>query len=399
MARNRILSASDDAFLRARIGAVYAMSAPIMAMDLLGAGLIAWVYWRPATANALTLWLVVNALILVPRGGVALAYRAGRFPRAAVRLWARSLVFFASAAGLMWAGVLVWMVATGNDNQVMYVMCVVLGGLTLTIANIAYWPVYAAYVVPVTTAISLGFVLSDRPGHVLLAGGALATLIALLTTSRRLARDVLRAQRLAIDNQALVESLGERGRELEQACHALERVSRTDPLTGLANRRSCDARLAAEWARALRGGGSLAVIAIDVDRFKRYNDTHGHAEGDRCLQAVGDTLQACLRGAGDMAARHGGEEFMLILPGITAAAATSIAERVRAKVAGCGADPAVALPEPVTVSLGIAVIEPTPERSVEELTAIADAALYRAKLAGRNRYEMGIDLISAVAAA
>src|SRR3546814_2273895 len=96
---------------------------------------------------------------------------------------------------------------------------------------------------------------------------------ALLMISHRLARSVLRAQRLAADNQHLVDSLAQRSRDLEEACRILEQVSRTDPLTGLANRRSGDACLAREWARAQRYGGALGVIAIDVDRFKRYNDT------------------------------------------------------------------------------------------------------------------------------
>src|SRR3546814_1024276 len=123
---------------------------------------------------------------------------------------------------------------------------------------------------------------------------------ALLMISHRLARSVLRAQRLAADNQHLVDSLAQRSRDLEEACRILEQVSRTDPLTGLANRRSGDACLAREWARAQRYGGALGVIAIDVDRFKRYNDTHGHAEGDRCLQAVARIIAEAPRGPADL---------------------------------------------------------------------------------------------------
>jgi len=220
----------------------------------------------------------------------------------------------------------------------------------------------------------------------------------LLSVSRRLAGQVLHAHRLAAANQALVESLGARGKALEQACDALERVSRTDPLTGLANRRQRDSRLADEWERGLRSGGPLAVVAIDVDHFKRFNDTHGHSEGDRCLKAVAEMLQAGLRGPIDLAARHGGEEFMLILPGVDRAGAASIAERVRVMVATCSSDPGFALPEKVTISLGVAAIHPAPGRSIHELTIAADAALYRAKMAGRNRYELAAaDSVAAAA--
>src|SRR3546814_7088238 len=96
--------------------------------------------------------------------------------------------------------------------------------------------------------------------------------------SHRLARSVRRAQRRAADNQHLVDSLAQRSRDLEEACRILEQVSRTDPLTGLANRRSGDACLAREWARAQRYGGALGVIAIDVDRFKRYRSEEHTSE-------------------------------------------------------------------------------------------------------------------------
>ena len=115
---------------------------------------------------------------------------------------------------------------------------------------------YAIFAMPVSLAGAVGLAISERPGHLTLAGSGIALTIALFWSSRRLAAQILRAYRLAATNQALVDSLGERGRELEQACDALERVSRTDPLTGLANRRSRDMRLGDEWARAVRNGGS-----------------------------------------------------------------------------------------------------------------------------------------------
>lgn len=109
-------------------------------------------------------------------------------------------------------------------------------------------------------------------------------------------------------------------------------------------------------------------------------------------------LQAGMRGPIDLAARHGGEEFMLILPGVDRAGAASIAERVRVMVATCSSDAGFALPEKVTISLGVAAIHPAPGRSVHELTIAADAALYRAKMAGRNRYELAaIDSVAAAA--
>lgn len=387
----------EELFLKARIDAVYSIAYAMIGMDLLGSAMMAGLFWQQGGGLWLNLWVSASAFIISMRGMAAAAYKSGRFGHIALRRWARSLVVFSGASGIAWGAALGMIAATGSDNEVMFAICVALSGLTLSIAHVAYWPVYAAFELPVMIAATLGFFLGDRPGHWPLAGAAAVMTVVLLSVSRRLAAQVLQAHKLAADNQALVESLGERGKALEQACDALERVSRTDPLTGLANRRQRDTRLSDEWERASRNGGPLAVVAIDVDHFKRFNDTHGHAEGDRCLKAVADMLMAGVRGPVDLAARHGGEEFMLILPGVDLAGAASIAERVRVMVATCSNDAGFALPEKVTISLGVAAIHPAPGRSIHELTIAADSALYRAKMNGRNRYETAT--IGGVAAA
>ncbi|MES2095817.1 MAG: GGDEF domain-containing protein [Pseudomonadota bacterium] len=378
----------DDAYLKTRLNAVYSIALSMVWMDLLGSALMTGLFWQAGRSDWLATWITVVTTVILGRMVFVLAYRSGRFPTIPGRVWARVLIAFAIAAGLSWGGALGVMIAGGNDQQIMFTACMVLGGLTLSIANIAYWPVYAAFEIPVMLSSAVGFFFSDRPGHWALSAASVIMGVALLGASRRLADQVLQAHRLAADNQALIDSLGERGKELEMACDALERVSRTDPLTGLANRRSRDARLAEEWGRSLRNGGSLAVVAIDVDHFKKFNDTHGHDQGDRALKAVAAMLEAGIRGPIDLAARQGGEEFMLILPGVDLHAAASIAERVRVMVATCSTNEGFALPEKVTISLGVAAFTPAPGRSVHELTIAADAALYQAKLAGRNRYEL-----------
>ena len=385
-------------FLKTRIDAIYSIAFAMIGMDVMGSAMMAGLFWQQRAGFWLDAWILVSTIIITARGVVASAYRSGRFGQVPLHRWRASLVIFAGASGLAWGAALGVIAATGTDNEVMFAVCVALSGLTLSIAHVAYWPMYAAFELPVMIAASLGFLIGNRPGHLPLAGAAAVMTVVLLSTSRRLAGQVLQAHKLAAANQALVDSLGERGKALEQACDALERVSRTDPLTGLANRRQRDSRLIDEWERALRNGGPLAVVAIDVDHFKRFNDTHGHAEGDRCLKAVAEMLMAGVRGPIDLAARHGGEEFMLILPGVDQAGAASIAERVRVMVATCSSDAGFGLPEKVTISLGVAAIHPVSGRSVHELTIAADAALYRAKMNGRNRYELAIiDDIAAAA--
>jgi diguanylate cyclase (GGDEF)-like protein len=151
----------------------------------------------------------------------------------------------------------------------------------------------------------------------------------------------------------------------------LERLARTDELTGLANRRTADEELARFLSRARREAAPLAVAMLDLDHFKAYNDTHGHAGGDRLLRTAASRWSDVLRG-GDLLARYGGEEFLVLFPGCPTEAAASAADRLRE-----------ALPEGVTCSVGVAVW--SGYESATELVARADAALYEAKESGRDR--------------
>jgi len=153
-----------------------------------------------------------------------------------------------------------------------------------------------------------------------------------------------------------------------------------DPLTGLANRRGLDERLAQEWARLLRHGGCLSVIMADLDDFKRVNDQFGHPAGDEVLRQVARLLADGCRES-DMPARYGGEEFVVIAPETTAQAAADLAERLRMSI--CFRPLAVrGKAVEVTVSLGVADNEGL--KTPEELVQAADEALYCAKSAGRN---------------
>lgn len=151
----------------------------------------------------------------------------------------------------------------------------------------------------------------------------------------------------------------------------------TDALTGLANRRHLDRILTESCDQASRGHGSLGLMMIDIDHFKKLNDTHGHQTGDEVLKAVakviGDTRQV-----GELAARYGGEEFSCVLPGLEGDALVDSAERLRRAITEMGGD------IPVTVSIGVASV-PADGTDRDTLVAAADAALYRAKEGGRNR--------------
>ncbi|HWK41366.1 MAG TPA: diguanylate cyclase [Croceibacterium sp.] len=165
---------------------------------------------------------------------------------------------------------------------------------------------------------------------------------------------------------------------------ALAALARTDGLTGLANRRTFDEALDSEWNRARRYGGELALLMIDIDYFKRLNDTLGHPAGDRCLRDVGRILSGCVQRKTDVVARYGGEEFAVILPNTTQDDAIRVAQWMRQKIAQQSL-PASAQGGTVTVSIGVGCIEGPDGDDPTVLTAAADSALYQAKRGGRNR--------------
>jgi len=165
-----------------------------------------------------------------------------------------------------------------------------------------------------------------------------------------------------------------------------EKKSFTDGLTGLANRRRFDAFLAQEWAHAMRSQKPLALIMADIDSFKKYNDTYGHAAGDDCLRNIARLLQKIGRRTSDLAARYGGEELALILPVTSLADAKHMAEELRSQVEVLAIPHQTSEAKPwVTISAGVAAM--VPERNSAPLTLInlADQALYKAKRTGKNR--------------
>lgn len=175
--------------------------------------------------------------------------------------------------------------------------------------------------------------------------------------------------------------------ELADANARLERLARTDPLTGIANRRWMMETLNRLWSEGKKRRGGAAMLMCDVDEFKNLNDRLGHAEGDRCLVKVAGIIESCVRRNRDHVARYGGEEFLVVLPGVDEREAITVAERIRESVEAASLpNPASRVSPYVTISIGVAAQAPSDEIiSPEQLQNQADAALYLAKRAGRNR--------------
>jgi diguanylate cyclase (GGDEF)-like protein/PAS domain S-box-containing protein len=180
--------------------------------------------------------------------------------------------------------------------------------------------------------------------------------------------------------------VAERTRQLTVLNEELQKLSMSDSLTCIGNRRHLDELLEREWQRAAREKTPLAVIMLDIDYFKLFNDTYGHIAGDDCLRKIATVLKTTIKRTADFVSRYGGEEFALILPATNESGAKAVAEKIRVNVEALrikleGAPGG----EFVTVSAGVSAMVPTLEKGPAVLVQEADRALYRAKAAGRNR--------------
>jgi diguanylate cyclase (GGDEF)-like protein len=176
---------------------------------------------------------------------------------------------------------------------------------------------------------------------------------------------------------------------LRETTQALERMAYIDSLTGVHNRRSFNGHLAREWAIAARVGAPLAIVMVDVDHFKAFNDCQGHPRGDECLREVAGALAQTANRPDDLVARYGGEEFVLLLPRTTAEGAFAVAEKARTQIEALNiAHPCSPTSDQVTASLGVASLVPSLPYRAEELLDAADQALYAAKHEGRNRVKL-----------
>ena len=193
-------------------------------------------------------------------------------------------------------------------------------------------------------------------------------------------------------NRELEAIIKERTLELSEANQKLQKLSNTDWLTGIANRRFFDYMLAQEWNRAKRTALPISLLILDVDHFKQYNDQYGHLAGDACLQALAKVLTNSARRGGELVARFGGEEFVVLLPETDEADALVVAKRIQQAVWSLSVPHIETLTGILTVSMGVASLVPTKHLTPEILVRNADLGLYVAKKSGRNSLQTAASL-------
>jgi diguanylate cyclase (GGDEF)-like protein len=250
-----------------------------------------------------------------------------------------------------------------------------------------------ALLLAVAGAIALAFGLARTRAPlasiVLAASGALllsvATFLSRLHRERAARLDGLARAQAEIDRAVAdrTASLARYAGRLERENRELGDLAAQDSVTGVANRRRFEEAFALEWRRGVRSGLPLAIALLDVDDFKAYNDTRGHQMGDSCLRDLAQTLTACVHRAGDLVARYGGDEFVVLLPFTSSEDAHRLLEEMRQRVASLGFTSRDS--SPVTVSAGLVATVPSQERDPQSVLAAADRCLYEAKRNGKNR--------------
>ncbi len=332
-------------------------------------------------------------LVLAARLRLAARYRArpdARSPGAWVRRFTAGGVCTALIWGCLSFSLMVWSRDATLQLVVIIVQVAWIAGLAVRNAGSG-----AAVLCQSIAAGGPLFCALLASGSPLLYAGALFLLFQVFI-NMGISRD-LRGQTLAVlrSEQALAQAnatLSLTCAELEDANVRLQLLSTTDELTRIGNRRAFEAVLQTEWARAARDGALLSLLLLDVDLFKPFNDRYGHVAGDDGLRLVAAIMQGALRRASDFVGRFGGEEFVILLPGVGIEGAVAVAERLRTDVLNAALAHEASPEGVLTVSIGVATAAPVPGETPRGLIGAADRALYRAKQFGRNRVERASEL-------
>lgn len=326
---------------------------------------------------------VVAALLaaqVTMRGIADIRFRR-RNPADHIRPWLKLFTIVSLISGIAWGTALAILYAGGSPNTQVVVLAIGCGILQSGAARAYLAPRSTLLVILIITLfINIAAI---REGNWIMVPICLAYVGFLASYMVRLI--AMDEKRLAAEKktQVLVQALADSNDKLMQANEQLRRHARTDALTGLDNRGSFDQELASRLSQLHDTDTPLALLLIDVDHFKRFNDTHGHPAGDQALRVFAELLFAHTRKIGGIAARYGGEEFAVLVQGEQAHSASRIAEELRLRVRNLLMTLDNGNSAQLTVSIGVAHAKPNDDE--QTLVARADRRLYDAKAAGRNR--------------
>ncbi|MEM6773509.1 MAG: GGDEF domain-containing protein [Pseudomonadota bacterium] len=367
-----------------------------MMSNLLGAVLMLLILWPYFEARTLLAWGVgVLSLLLLRSLHMSSALADRSFVNSPGPLFWR-LIAGSLATGLVWSATFIYVSSyiPATLQYLMLLVIVIIAAISLAVMVIVreYFLVFAFSALwPIAWWLLAH--LWDAPQNLILGLLILAVTAVLVAASNGIHETFKRMLALTWQQEAMsrevskiTTSLRDRNRQLQETRRQLTDLANVDELTGLANRRFVNQVLREETRRAQRSDASLAVILIDVDYFKRFNDTYGHPAGDTVLRRIGDVMRRVSSRAGECVGRYGGEEFIVVLPSATSVDAMRTAKRLQRMV--CeeniphrGSE----VSDRITLSQGIVALKPDGEMAPDELIDAADAALYQAKHNGRNR--------------
>jgi len=310
------------------------------------------------------------------------------------------LLLYAAVSGAIWGGTVIWL--DGYLSGLIFYLCVGVVAIISVVTIAMSVVIRQAYLTQLvfslgTIALWLAWHAEARPFNagfaILLVGLSVFLVIASEWMSGAFSEMVetsLERAAMSKDLASLTDSLKTRNLQLQDARRQLAEQATIDEMTGLRNRRGVTIIINDELARMKRMQLPIAVIALDVDHFKTYNDNYGHPAGDQVLQRLANVMLEMTSRAGEFAARMGGEEFVLFYPTVNRMAALELAEELRMKVLGLKIPHEKSLTaEYVTVSIGVVSCVPEWELEFDALLKVADDALYLSKTGGRNRVTCG----------
>lgn len=352
-------------------------------------------FWTYLELSLLLIWAAVFLILLLISSLImsnALVERG--FVTAPKRVY-RRLIISSLLTGAMWSSAYIYLADIIPDTlqHVLLLTIVMITAFSMGVTVIVR-EYFAAYLFASLWPIGWWSLIHywEAPNNLVIGLFLLLICAVLIVVSDRVYRSYrnmisLNLQREAMSRElgGLTGSLRDRNRQLRDARQQLTDLANVDELTGLGNRRLVNKALFDEVNRARRGGTPLSVILLDVDYFKLYNDTYGHLAGDIVLQQLADLMQRATTRAGEVVARFGGEEFILVLPGASSEVALRTAQRLKSLIITEAIPHKTSLGETfITVSQGIVTVQPDGDLLPEQVIKLADDALYVAKDSGRN---------------